>query len=92
MSAPREISELVSRFTENLESYASDAYNEAQLPIRPIDFADTADRERHERMVSLVEEMISLHRQLAVADRQIDRLVYNLYNLTEEEIRLVEND
>ena len=57
-------------------------------------------------MVSLVEQMLTLHRQLAAAktpdeqarlqrqidatDRQIDRLVYELYGLTEEEIRIVE--
>jgi hypothetical protein len=79
-----------------------------QLPIRPIDFTDPADRERHDRMVALVEEMLSLHRQLAAArtdheqtnlkrrieaaDRRIDHLVYDLYNLTEEEIRIVEKD
>jgi hypothetical protein len=78
------------------------------LPIRPIDFADPADRERHDRMVSLVEEMLALHRQLAAArteheqtnlkrqidaaDRRIDRLVYDLYGLTEEEIRIIEKD
>jgi hypothetical protein len=77
-----------------------------QLPIRPIDFANPADRERHERMIALVEEMLALHRQLAAArtdheqnnlrrqiddaDRRIDSLVYDLYNLTEEEIRIVE--
>jgi len=79
-----------------------------QLPIRTIDFAASADRERHDRMVALVEEMLALHRRLAAvrtdheqtnlkrqidaADRQIDRLVYDLYNLTEEEIRIVEKD
>ncbi|MCX5826177.1 MAG: Eco57I restriction-modification methylase domain-containing protein [Deltaproteobacteria bacterium] len=79
-----------------------------QLPIRPIDFADPADRERHNRMVALVEEMLALHRQLAAArtdheqmnlkrqiaaaDLRIDRLVYDLYNLTEEEIRIVEKN
>jgi hypothetical protein len=78
------------------------------LPIRPIDFSDAADRERHDRIVALVEEMRALHRRLAVArtdheqenlkrqidatDRRIDRLVYDLYDLTEEEIRLVEKD
>jgi hypothetical protein len=67
-----------------------------------------ADRERHDRMVALVEEMLALHRRLAAArtdheqtnlkrqidaaDRRIDRLVYDLYNLTEEEIRIVEKD
>lgn len=78
----------------------------SQLPIRPIDFAVAADRERHDRMVALVEEMLALHRQLAAArteheqtslkrqidatDHRIDRLVYDLYNLTEAEIQLVE--
>jgi hypothetical protein len=79
-----------------------------QLPIHPIDFTDAVDRERHDRIVSLVEEMLALHRRLAAArtdheqtnlkrqidtaDRLIDRLVYDLYNLTEEEIRIVEKD
>ena len=60
----------------------------------------------HDRMVSLVEQMLALHKQLAEAktphdktaiqrqidatDRQIDRLVYELYGLTEEEIKIVE--
>jgi hypothetical protein len=59
-------------------------------------------------MVALVEEMLALHRRLAAgrtdheqmtlkrqidaADRRIDRLVYDLYSLTEEEIRIVEKD
>jgi hypothetical protein len=78
------------------------------LPIRTIDFADPADPEQHDRMVSLVEEMLALHqrltaartdheqanlkRQIDAADRRIDRLVYDLYGLTEEEIRIVEKD
>ncbi len=32
----------------------------------------------------------SLERQIAATDREIDRLVYELYGLTEEEIRIVE--
>jgi hypothetical protein len=31
-----------------------------------------------------------LQRQIEVTDRQIDRLVYELYGLTEEEIEIVE--
>ena len=76
------------------------------LPIRPINFADPADVARHDRMVALVEAMLDLHRKLAAAvtdqektvlqrqivatDRQIDRLVYELYGLTAEEIGIVE--
>jgi hypothetical protein len=75
-------------------------------PIRPINFSDPADKARHDRMVALVEQMLTLHKQLAAAktpdaktviqrqvdttDQQIDRLVYELYGLTEEEIRIVE--
>jgi hypothetical protein len=57
-------------------------------------------------MAALVEQMLALHRRRAAArtpneqtvlqaqidatDRQIDRLVYELYGLTEEEVRIVE--
>jgi hypothetical protein len=56
--------------------------------------------------VSLVEQLLTLHqqsgaaktpdaqarsqRQIGATDRQIDRLVYELYGLTEEEIGIVE--
>ena len=76
------------------------------IPIRNIDFSNPADKSRHDQMVALVERMLTLHQQLAVAhtahdktilqrqitatDRQIDRLVYELYELTEEEIRIIE--
>jgi cell division protein FtsB len=32
----------------------------------------------------------ALQRQIAATDRQVDRLVYGLYNLTDEEIKIVE--
>lgn len=66
-----------------------------------------ADAARHDRMVALVEKMLNLNKRLAAAkaahekevlagmidatDRQIDRLVYELYGLTEEEIAVVED-
>ena len=77
-----------------------------KLPIRPINFADPADAARHDRMVTLVTQMLDLHRRLAAegvphekallqrrieaTDRQIDALVYELYGLTAAEIALVE--
>jgi len=76
------------------------------LPIRTIDFTDPADVARHDRMVALVERMLDLHRrvaaesvphvktalqrQIAATDREIDRLVYELYGLTEAEVGVVE--
>jgi hypothetical protein len=78
----------------------------AQLPIRIINFSDPADAARHARMVALVEGMLALHkhaadvrlpqdkemiqRQIESTDAQIDRLVYELYGLSEEEIKIVE--
>ncbi len=76
------------------------------FPIRTIDFSDPEDVARHDRMVGLVERMLGLHERLAGArierertvignqisatDCQIDRLVYGLYDLTDEEMRIVE--
>ncbi len=77
-----------------------------QLPIRTIDPTDPADVTRHDRMVSLVEGMLDLNKKLAAAhlssekemlkrridttDAAIDRLVYELYGLSEEEVAIVE--
>jgi hypothetical protein len=77
-----------------------------QLPIRTVNFDDPADVARHQHMVSLVECMLQLHERLAGAktpqakrlleqqiemtDREIDRLVYELYGLSEDEIAIVE--
>jgi hypothetical protein len=36
------------------------------------------------------QEQTALTRQIAATDAQIDRLVYDLYGLTEDEIRIVE--
>jgi hypothetical protein len=70
-----------------------------ELPIKVIDPSNPADVEKHDRMVSLVDKMLTLvpkrraeaNPQAATTDRQIDRLVYELYGLTEEEIALVES-
>ena len=64
-------------------------------------------RDQHSRMVSLVESMLALNKQLAAAKtpheqesikrhidataRQIDKLVYELYGLMDEEIKIVED-
>lgn len=78
------------------------------LPIRAINFDDPADVARHDQMVSLVDQMLELNKRLAESkvpqttemlkrqiestDRQIDQLVYRLYDLTEEEIKIVESE
>jgi restriction endonuclease TaqI-like protein len=76
------------------------------FPVRSIDIAKSADKDRHDRMVSLVERMLESHKELAAAkseyakiniqrqidatDSQIDKLAYELYELTPDEIKIVE--
>ena len=66
-----------------------------QLPIRPINFADAAERTEHDALVKLVERILAAKRADAAADvtaweREIDERVYRLYGLTPEEIKIVE--
>ncbi len=79
-----------------------------QLPIRTINFEDAEDKARHDHIVSLVEQMLAakakhaaatteseknrLDIQIEALDRQIDNAVYELYGLTEEEIKIVEGE
>ena len=77
-----------------------------KLPIRPIDFKNKVDVNMHDRMVELVTRILDLNKKLAAnstpadkefckrridaTDAEIDALVYKLYDLTDEEIKLVE--
>ena len=78
----------------------------SQIPIRIIDFADPTEKAYYEQVVKLVERMIELNekmakaktpiekthleRQIKATDNQIDQLVYELYALTDKEIKIVE--
>ncbi|MCE0484189.1 MAG: BREX-1 system adenine-specific DNA-methyltransferase PglX [Methylacidiphilales bacterium] len=78
----------------------------SQLPFRQIDFSKPADKARHAKIASLAESMQIAKKQLGLAqsdrdkdfyenkctalDRQIDSLVYELYGLSEDEIKIVE--
>ncbi|WP_028323128.1 Eco57I restriction-modification methylase domain-containing protein [Desulfatirhabdium butyrativorans] len=77
-----------------------------KIPIRCTDSQNKEDAARHARMVELVQKMLDLHKQLSVTrlkqeieelkrdiayhDKEIDRLVYELYGLTDKEIAIVE--
>ncbi|MHB1003843.1 MAG: Eco57I restriction-modification methylase domain-containing protein, partial [Thermoleophilia bacterium] len=79
-----------------------------RFPIPCINLTDPTDKARHDRMVDMVEQMLELNKQLQAAktpyeknslqrqieatDRRIDQLVYELYELTDEEIRIVESE
>jgi len=80
----------------------------AQLPVPDIDLSKSPDRARHDRLVGLVDKMLALVPKLRLArseaerqtlqnavtatDQQIDALIYELYGLTEDEIKLVEGN
>jgi type I restriction-modification system DNA methylase subunit len=77
-----------------------------RFPMRLIDFKDPKDKARHDNIAKLVEQMLAtkeklaasktdaesnrLELQCAALDKQIDAAVYELYGLTDEEIRVVE--
>ena len=77
------------------------------FPIRKIDFSNPTDRIKHDQIVELVNRMLIsnqklsttrtpqeknlLQRQIEMMERQINQLVYELYDLTAEEIKIIEN-
>jgi hypothetical protein len=78
----------------------------AQLPIRVFDLANREEKAQHDKIVDLVAQRLELQKRSAVAstppvktalerqisanDMQINRLVYEVYGLSPEEIRIVE--
>ena len=78
------------------------------FPIRTIDFSNPTDKTQHDKLIALGDNMLELQkkyhgarmerdkglyeRQIKIVDAQIDRLVYDLYGLTEEEIGIVEEE
>ncbi len=75
------------------------------IPIRKIDFSKRTDVAMHDKIVSLVDTMLSLHKklrdvpgigreiiesQIERTDAEIDALVYELYGLTADEVEIVE--
>ena len=78
------------------------------IPLPTIDAKVNSDKSQHDQMVKLVEQMLelrkrlsaaktpqektSLERQSAATDTQIDRMVYHLYGLTADEVKIVEGN
>ncbi|MCO5252296.1 MAG: Eco57I restriction-modification methylase domain-containing protein [Candidatus Kapabacteria bacterium] len=75
------------------------------IPIKKINFENNHEKAQHDKIVELVERMLRLHKELQTAtefdrkhieqyisrtDKEIDALVYQLYALTPEEIKIVE--
>jgi hypothetical protein len=77
-----------------------------QLPIPNIDLNNEIESDSYKKVINLVDQMLTTKKQLQQAktesdknylkrkcerlDKEIDQLVYQLYGLTEEEIKIVE--
>ncbi len=77
-----------------------------KLPIRTIDFNNPSEKVVHDKLVSLVDRILELHkkknalppsaerekieREIIITDEKIDEIVYGLYGVTEEERRIIE--
>ncbi|MDP3297163.1 MAG: TaqI-like C-terminal specificity domain-containing protein, partial [Thermodesulfovibrionia bacterium] len=78
----------------------------AMFPIRTINFNNPSEKAIHDKLVSLVDRMLHLHkkknslppsaerekieREIAVTDEKIDDIVYGLYGITEDERKIIE--
>ena len=81
------------------------AINDANMK-RLHHFTNPSENAQHDKLVALVDNMLELQkkyhearmdrdkelyeRQIRIVDAQIDRLVYDLYELTEEEVKVAE--
>ena len=76
------------------------------LPIKNIDFSKPEERQSHDQIVKLVDNLLKLNKQLQAtkletqrqqiqraidhAEKKIDELVYGLYGLSKKEIEIIE--
>jgi hypothetical protein len=93
-------------FANAIRTMQFDNPTTSKIPFPAIDLTNHADKVAHDNLVALVDQMLALKkreqaetvpqtktligRQIAAVDGQIDKAVYKLYGLTEEEIKVVE--
>lgn len=79
-----------------------------KIPLPLIDLNNKEDKEVNDKIVTLVDNIIALNKNLSVeknpnsitmlnrqinaVDKQIDSLVYKLYNLNDEEVKIIEGE
>ena len=97
-TAPTQLNQLIERFRDNLPDYKAGKYNETQVRREFIDplfklLGWDIDNEKgyaeayKETGESVAQTRTVIQRQIEATDREIDRLVYELYGLNDEEIR-----
>jgi hypothetical protein len=90
-SFKQDVQSLVGKFEQDKNHYLQKGYPEAQVRI---DFNNPSERAIHDKLVSLVDRMLDLHkkktalpasaerekidREIAVTDEKIDEIVYGL--------------
>ena len=82
--APTPVADRVARFHEHQDAYHAGRYNETQIRREFI--------ELHEQLASprMAHAKTAIQRQIDATYRQIGQLVHELYGLTDDEIRIVE--
>ena len=77
-----------------------------KISTESINLKNPSEKAQHDKLIALVENMLELKKKyheakmdqdkelyeqpIKLVDAQIDRLVYDLYGLTEEEVKVVE--
>jgi hypothetical protein len=97
-SFKQDVQSLVRKFEQDKNHYLQKGYPDAQVGI---DFNNPSERAIHDKLVSLVDRMLDLHkkkaalpasaerekieREIAVTDEKIDEIVSGLYGITDDE-------
>lgn len=91
MAPPAAVAELVDRFQCHRDAYRSGQYHEAQLREEFLGpFFEALGWDVYNRQGWWNHEKTVIQRQIDATDRQIDRLVYELCELSDNEIAIVE--
>ncbi|HBD95097.1 MAG: hypothetical protein A2015_02370 [Spirochaetes bacterium GWF1_31_7] len=95
-------------FGKAIRTMQFDNPTSSKIPIPKIDLSISSEKAQHDKLVSLVDHMLDVQKsfhsagsdsdkkmfkqKIDLIDGQIDSLVYGLYGLTEDEIRVVEGE
>jgi hypothetical protein len=95
-------------FAHAIRTMHFDSTTTAKIPFPDIDISTNESKAKHDKIVRLVDRRLELehkvrevnemrswnvfHRQIVAVEAEIDRLIYELYKLTDKEIAIVERD
>jgi type I restriction-modification system DNA methylase subunit len=80
---------------QNFETLEFDEFIKEYVKARKIKFADKLEERKFKNEWKALfendkEEVLSIQKEINETDKEIDQMVYKLYNLTEDEIKIVE--